>query len=168
MAMLFCTARRGVRNGGVTGLTTPFRTLLARMASGWMLTLNHAMERIVRVRATEEGFYGQFREPGDVFEIEDESQLGGWMTVLDKLASIGNTTDMTPRKRLKLTEQLRLAVETCGRTRYRISKDTGIDETALSRFASGERGLSMATLDRLADYLGLDLVMDGRRMNGGE
>jgi transcriptional regulator with XRE-family HTH domain len=60
--------------------------------------------------------------------------------------------------RIKLSDQIRRVVATCGRTRYSIAKQTGISEATLSRFMSGERGLPMKTLDLLADYLGLDIV----------
>ena len=33
----------------------------------------------------------------------------------------------------------------------------GVSEATLSRFMSGERGLTLTVLDRLADYLGLTL-----------
>ena len=48
-------------------------------------------------------------------------------------------------------------------TRYAIHKATGIDQATLTRFMSGERGLPMKTLDVLADFLRLRIVMDGPR-----
>ena len=51
------------------------------------------------------------------------------------------------------------AIEGSDKTRYRISKDTGISQTQLSRVMSGERGLSIDALERLADYLGLEITM---------
>jgi len=62
------------------------------------------------------------------------------------------------KTRIKLSDQIRRAVDNCGKSRYRLAKETGISEPTLSRFMSGERGLPMVTLDRLADYLGLDIV----------
>ncbi len=62
------------------------------------------------------------------------------------------------RKRKKFSDQIRQAVEDSGITRYRIWKDTGISEPLLSLFMSGDRGLSMKTLDKLADYLDLHVV----------
>ena len=67
------------------------------------------------------------------------------------------------KKRLKLSEQIRHAVETCGQTRYRIAKETGIDAATLSRFVNGERGLPMKTLDVLADYLVLNITATKRK-----
>lgn len=66
------------------------------------------------------------------------------------------------KKHLPLTEQLRQAIKTCGETRYAIAKATGVDQSTLSRFVSGERGLSMEALDAVAEHLGLELA-DKRR-----
>ncbi len=59
----------------------------------------------------------------------------------------------------KLTDQLRRLVATCGVTRYRISRDTGIPEPTLARLVSGERFVSPDSLDKLGEYLGLRIVM---------
>ena len=50
------------------------------------------------------------------------------------------------------------AIEASDKTRYRIAKDTGISQAQLSRLMSGERGLSIDTLERLADYLELKIT----------
>ena len=59
--------------------------------------------------------------------------------------------------RLKFSDQIRHAINNCGLTRYRIAKETGISQPTLSRFMSGERGLTMKALDTLADFLGLNI-----------
>ncbi len=66
------------------------------------------------------------------------------------------------RKRVKLSEQVRRAVDNCGLTRYAVAKATGIDHATISRFMSGERGLPMKTLDRLAGFLDLSIVAGKR------
>ena len=66
------------------------------------------------------------------------------------------------KKRLPLTDQLRQAIEGCGETRYVIAKATGVDQSTLSRFVNGERGLSMDAMDTLGEYLGLELVAKRR------
>ncbi len=71
------------------------------------------------------------------------------------------------RKRVKLSEQVRRAIADCGQTRYRISKATGIDQSTLARFMSGERGLPLKTLDRVADYLDLNITTGKRRKSKG-
>jgi transcriptional regulator with XRE-family HTH domain len=64
-------------------------------------------------------------------------------------------------KRPKVSEQVRRAIAGCGLTRYEIAKRTGIDQSALSRFMTGERGLSTTALDTLGELLDLEVVMHG-------
>ena len=67
---------------------------------------------------------------------------------------------MSKKRRKKLSEQLRQAVNECGMSRNAIARATGIDKGALSRFVHGERGLSLATLDLLGEVLGLRVMAD--------
>jgi transcriptional regulator with XRE-family HTH domain len=57
-----------------------------------------------------------------------------------------------------LSSQLRRAVAESGLSRYRIAKDVGVSQATLSKFMSGQRGLSMAVMDRIGERLGLSLV----------
>jgi transcriptional regulator with XRE-family HTH domain len=57
-----------------------------------------------------------------------------------------------------LSAQLRRAVAESGLSRYRIAKDVGVSQATLSKFMSGQRGLSMAVMDRIGERLGLSLV----------
>jgi hypothetical protein len=61
------------------------------------------------------------------------------------------------RKPTKLTEQIRQAIDTCGKTRYQISQDTGIDQATLCRFMGHKGGLSNPILDTLGEYLDLEI-----------
>jgi len=61
-----------------------------------------------------------------------------------------------------LTEQLRQAIDDSGLTRYQIAKETGIDESALAKFYTGRRGLSMEALDALGEFLQLKITL-GRK-----
>lgn len=70
---------------------------------------------------------------------------------------------MAKRKRATLFDQIRQAVLDSEDTRYRISQETQIDQSALSRFVSGERGLSEDAMNRLARYLGLEIVIGKRK-----
>ena len=45
-----------------------------------------------------------------------------------------------------------------GLTRYQISQQTGIEQSALSRFVHGERGLALDNVDLIADLLGLEVT----------
>ena len=66
-------------------------------------------------------------------------------------------------ERKGLSGELRRIIETCGQTRYAISAATGISQATLSRFMAGERGLPMKTLDRLGEYLGLQITVRSER-----
>jgi plasmid maintenance system antidote protein VapI len=61
-------------------------------------------------------------------------------------------------KRYTFSNELRRAVDDCGLSRYRLCKELGIAESTLSRFMSGERGLTMKCLDRLAALLDLHVA----------
>ncbi|HQX50647.1 MAG TPA: hypothetical protein PLY87_10005 [Planctomycetaceae bacterium] len=61
-------------------------------------------------------------------------------------------------KPLSLTDQIRAALENCGETRYRVAKNSGLNEPQLCRFVAGQ-GLSLPALDALAEYLGLEIVV---------
>ncbi len=62
------------------------------------------------------------------------------------------------RKRLSLSDQVRKAMDASGISRYRIAKETGISQATLSRFMSGDAGISLEYLDRLAEFLVLDIA----------
>jgi len=58
----------------------------------------------------------------------------------------------------KFGDQIRKAVRASGLTQQEISQAAGIGEATLSRFVRGRRGISFATLDRLADVLDLQVT----------
>ena len=62
------------------------------------------------------------------------------------------------QSRPKISDQLRDIIRDCELSRYEIAKQTGIDQSALTRFMSGERGLSMTAFDTLANYLELEII----------
>jgi DNA-binding Xre family transcriptional regulator len=61
-----------------------------------------------------------------------------------------------------VTEALRRALRQCGKSRYAVSKATGIPESTLSRFDGG-KPLRGENIDKLCAYLGLKLT--GRPKN---
>mgnify|MGYP002263392690 CR=1 FL=1 len=75
---------------------------------------------------------------------------------------------MAKRRSKKMTDQIRQAIDDSGLTRYRIAKDTGIDESTLAKFYNGHRGLSTDVLDRLGEYLRLRIVMDRKPKTKGK
>ena len=65
---------------------------------------------------------------------------------------------MTRKRTKKLSDQVRNAIDNSGVTRYRIAKEIQIDESALAKFYNGHQGLSLKALDRLGEYLGLEII----------
>ncbi len=58
------------------------------------------------------------------------------------------------------SDQLRKAIDTCGKSRYWICQQTGIPEPSMSRFMSGKTGLSMASVDLVCAVISARLVLD--------
>jgi hypothetical protein len=72
-------------------------------------------------------------------------------------------------KRVKFSDQIRREVNWSSLSRYRICKLARIDQATFSRFMAGKVGLSLPTLDALADVLGLDVgPTAGSAGEGGE
>ena len=74
----------------------------------------------------------------------------------------------TSPKREALTDQLRRFLVESGHTLGEVSRATGVDTSALSRFVHRERGVSMEGLDALGDFLGLRVVKGRKHRKGGE
>lgn len=62
-----------------------------------------------------------------------------------------------------MSDQIRQAVNDCGMTRYEICKRIGLDQAAMSRFMSGETGMGLKTLDKLAELLELEVSTKAKR-----
>jgi transcriptional regulator with XRE-family HTH domain len=67
---------------------------------------------------------------------------------------------MTRRRSVKLSDQIRRAIKTCGKTRAQISRETGVDQATLCRFVQGRHGLLLESLDRVAECIGLRVVLE--------
>ncbi len=63
----------------------------------------------------------------------------------------------------EILDTIRKAIEASGQTRYRIAQETDIAQSQLSRLMSGERGLRIDTVQRLAEYLGLEIIVRPKR-----
>lgn len=57
----------------------------------------------------------------------------------------------------RLSQALRDALRSSGKSMYQIAQDAGVSQIVVSRFLSGERDIRMATADKLAEALGLML-----------
>lgn len=58
-----------------------------------------------------------------------------------------------------ILDEIRAAIRRSGVSRYRISRDLGIHQGQLSDLMKGTKGLSVAALERLADYLGRKVTL---------
>jgi DNA transposition AAA+ family ATPase len=70
---------------------------------------------------------------------------------------------MAKKRPQKLSDQIRQAIETCGKTRYQIAKDTGVDAATLCRFVQGKHGLLLDSIDSIAECIGMRVVLEGKR-----
>ncbi len=61
-----------------------------------------------------------------------------------------------------IVETIRKHIKACGKTRYRISQDTGIDEATLCRIVAG-KACSNETADILLKYFGLTITKKSKR-----
>ncbi len=59
-----------------------------------------------------------------------------------------------------LAEKLRHEIKTCGKSRYEISKATGIDQAALCRIMQGG-SFKVETVDILLKYFGYEIRKKG-------
>ncbi len=89
----------------------------------------------------------------------------GTPTILDGRASISYDANMGKRRSTKLSDQVRHAIDESGQTRYQIAKGAAIDESALAKFYNGHRGLSTNALDRIGEYLNLEITRAKPRKN---
>ena len=56
------------------------------------------------------------------------------------------------------SEQLRAAIRQSGLTCYAIAKQTGIEESQLSRFMNDKGGLQQSNIDKVCELIGAKLV----------
>jgi hypothetical protein len=60
-------------------------------------------------------------------------------------------------------EQLRKAIQGSEKTRYKLWQETGIDQGQLARFMAGTAGLSVENIEKLAEALGLEIIVRPKR-----
>ncbi len=63
---------------------------------------------------------------------------------------------------MEIMETLRKEIESCGKSRYEISRDTGIDKAALCRIMQGG-SCKAETADILLTYFGYELIKRKRK-----
>lgn len=63
---------------------------------------------------------------------------------------------------IMIVETIRKRIKACGKTRYRISQDTGVDEATLCRIIAG-KACSTETADILLKYFGLTIAKKSKK-----
>lgn len=72
------------------------------------------------------------------------------------------------KKRAKLSEQIRQAVNDSDLSCYRICKMIGMDKSIMSRFMNRRGGLQQDSLDAIADILNLNLAKPTAKAGKGQ
>lgn len=70
-----------------------------------------------------------------------------------------------PKRGGTVSEPLRKAVKAY-HSIYALSRDSGVPQSMLLRFASRERGLSLATVDALCEFFGMQLTEPAMKSPG--
>ena len=63
----------------------------------------------------------------------------------------------------KIYDELRKAIRASNKTRYRLWQETGIDQALLVRFMARKSGLSIESIEKLIEALGLEIVIKPKR-----
>ena len=58
-----------------------------------------------------------------------------------------------------MSEAIRQAVEASDKTQAELSRETGVAESVISRLRHGERGIMAGTAAKLAEALGLEIII---------
>lgn len=66
-------------------------------------------------------------------------------------------------KQASVSEALRKAIADSGFALLEIERQTGVSNAAIHRFLHGKRGLTLSTVDKLAEFFGLELVERRRK-----
>ena len=59
----------------------------------------------------------------------------------------------------RLNDQVIRAIETCGMSRYKLARVSGVSEGELCRVVAGQRSMTLRTLERLAPHIGVQLTV---------
>lgn len=62
-----------------------------------------------------------------------------------------------------LSESLRKAIEESGYSNYQLSHLTGVSQSVLNRFVSGERDITLGTASKIAVVIGAELKIKAAR-----
>ena len=59
---------------------------------------------------------------------------------------------------MSLTKQLQEAIRSHDESVYRIALNSSVPNPIIHRFLTGERGIAIGSMEKLCDYLGLELA----------
>jgi len=63
----------------------------------------------------------------------------------------------------KILTAIRNAIEAKVKSRYQLSRETGIDQAQLSRWMKGRGGMGVGNAEKLAEALGLEITIKAAR-----
>jgi transcriptional regulator with XRE-family HTH domain len=68
--------------------------------------------------------------------------------------------DQMPKKKTdpSLSDVIISKMRSCGKTQYRIAKESGVDSSTLGRFVKGERTITLEVANKICKALGLQLT----------
>jgi hypothetical protein len=110
-------------------------------------------EEVARLRESRAEFSGR---PSQA-ELLQSGEYVGPMSIDEYLAwrqGAGN---------VPLARQLQAAIAATEQSLYAIAQASGVAAPVLQRFVNGERGITLETAGKVADYLGLALLPDSRK-----
>lgn len=67
-------------------------------------------------------------------------------------------SNMSKKRRRKLSDQIRGAFASSGLSRFKLAKEAGVAYAVVHRFISSKRDITLETADKLAAVLGLELT----------
>ena len=70
-----------------------------------------------------------------------------------------------PVRMARILEAIIDAIEASDESRHAIAQRAGVNPSQLARLVSGERGLSIETAERVAETLGLEIIIRPKRRN---
>ena len=67
------------------------------------------------------------------------------------------------KKKDDFEEQMKKAIDAYGISRYQLSKESGVSESQLSLFMSGQRSLTLKSAGKIAEVIGLEIRSTKRK-----
>ena len=67
----------------------------------------------------------------------------------------------------QMAEALRAAIRATGKSSLQLSKECGLTQPVISEFLRG-KDIKLSSAQRLADHLGLQLIVKSKRTRGGK